>query len=214
MREGRFIVIEGGEGAGKDSVIKYLREKLGNRGDVIFTREPGGTAVAERIRSILMEMTMPMVAELMLFCAARADHVRRLITPNLEQGNHIICNRFSPSTIAYQIQGRDRRDLFQDYFRMNIIATDALKPDIVVYLDVEPEIGLQRKYVSKEGFCSKFDRENIEFHRRVRESFIAQWKQSSFDEDTMWFFVPTTEMPEKQVQIKVWEILEGFLEVE
>jgi dTMP kinase len=115
-----------------------------NRDDVIFTREPGGTDVAEEIRNLVLskrgrkEPINPLT-ELFLFCAARAQHVAGLIKPALDAGKHVICDRFDASTIAYQIYGRNRKNLLGEFDLLNSTAKGNIKPNLVIYLDVTSE---------------------------------------------------------------------------
>ena len=129
MKKGRFIVLEGGEGAGKGMCIDYLKEQLNGRGDMIFTREPGGTPIAEKIRELLLdkgsEGTLPLT-ELFLFCGARARHVQELIKPALESGKNVICDRFEASTMVYQVYGRQRRNMLMYLINLIILPRPVL----------------------------------------------------------------------------------------
>mgnify|MGYP001619810843 FL=1 len=148
-KKGKFIVIEGGEGSGKTSVIKFLKEAFGYSNDVVvFTREPGGTVIGEKIRNLLMDKgnkdILP-ITELFLFCGARAQHVSELIIPSLKSGKHVVSDRFDASTIAYQLFGRNKMELLNSFLTLNNIAKEEIEPDAVIWLDVSPEIGLERK---------------------------------------------------------------------
>lgn len=169
---GRFIVLEGGEGAGKSSVQRALATHLRAEGhpDVVETREPGGTPAGERIRDLLLARdAIDPVAELLLFEAARAQLVAEVIRPALERGAIVLCDRFAASSIAYQAMGRGlARDLVE---RANAVATGGLAPDLVLLLELPAELGLQRR--AGAGGGNRFDREAIAFHERVREGFIA-----------------------------------------
>ena len=136
---GFFITLEGVEGAGKTTQIHRLAEALD--GDVLVTREPGGTPVSEQVRNIfLTQSTMSATTELLLIAAARAQHVTEFILPNLNSGKIVLCDRFSDATIAYQgyRKGIDLKLIEQ----VNRIATGGLVPDITFVLDLPPEIGL------------------------------------------------------------------------
>lgn len=224
MKRGKFIVIEGGEGAGKGVCMSFLKEQLVCRDDIIFTREPGGTLMAEKIRELVLskgnEEMLPLT-ELFLFCGARAQHVNELIKSALESGKNVICDRFEASTFAYQIFGRQRPEYIEVFNQLNNIAKAGLELDAVIYLDVEPEVGLERKAKSKDGHCTRFDEEKLEFHKRVREGFLTQFKQAVDKEiktrkigkkNIRWVLIPTTEMSEKKEKDKVLEIVQEILE--
>lgn len=215
MERGKFIVLEGGEGAGKGMCMDYLKEWFAGREDVIFTREPGGTPIAEKIRSLLLDKSnveMFPLTELFLFCAARAQHVDELIKPALESGKNIICDRFEDSTVAYQLYGRQRMEYINIFHILNDIVKAGLKPDAIIYLDVKPEVGLERKAQSKDGHCTRFDEEKMGFHKRVRKGFLAQClKAVKKKNSTAWFLVSTMEMSEGEVKDRVWEIIEKIL---
>lgn len=218
QKKGKFIVLEGGEGAGKGSGIQHLKYKLGDRKDIIFTREPGGTPIAEEIRNLLMKITnekMLPLTELFLFCAARAQHVNSKIQPAIESGDHVICDRFDFSTMAYQIFGRERHDLTEVFKQLNSIAKNSIEPDLVIYLDVNPEIGLARKSASKDGMCTRFDEEKLEFHSRVRQGYMVQFINESVV-DTRFgskkhILVDTNNQTEDGVKKAIWNIVEKIL---
>lgn len=207
MKRGKFIVIEGGEGAGKGVVLRRLRDFFGSNKEVVFTREPGGTVVAEKIRNVLMDKenknTTPLT-ELFLFSAARAQHIGELVKPSLEGGINVISDRFDPSTIAYQLHGRDKRSYDGVFKILNEIAVSGVKPDAVIYLDVEPEVGLSRKKNSDDGHCTRFDEEELDFHRRVRDGYIFQYREAvKSRSNPVWYLVPTTNMKEEEVKATV-----------
>ncbi len=178
---GKLIVFEGGEGSGKDTHIDRIRSKFSKYGgeiDVVFTREPGGTEIAEDIRDILLnserykEVLVP-EAELLLFLAGRAQHVRKVVEPSLERGKHVILNRFDLSTMAYQLYGRERLEYLNIFRIMNKFAIAGCVPDLVVLLDVIPEVGLGRKrYHLEKEELSRFDTEELAFHERVRDGYL------------------------------------------
>lgn len=216
---GKFIVIEGGEGAGKGVCVSFLKEQLVGRDDIIFTREPGGTLVAEKIRALLLDRNnigMSPLTELFLFCGARAQHVNELIKPALESGKNVICDRFEASTVAYQIYGRQRPEYIEALNRFNIIAKAGIESDLVIYLDVNPRIGLERKYKSQEGLCSRFDEEKLSFHERVREGFMSQCLMAIEKKisNPVWYLIPTSESSEKEVKSMVLQIVKKILEIE
>ena len=147
-KRGKFIVIEGGEGSGKTSVIDFLKDNFIDKNNFVFTREPGGTIIGEKIRNLLMNKgnknILP-ITDLFLFCGARAQHVSELIIPSLKSGKHVVSDRFDASTIAYQLFGRNKMELLNSFLTLNNIAKEEIEPDAVIWLDVSPEIGLERK---------------------------------------------------------------------
>ncbi len=177
MTRGRFIVLEGGEGAGKSSVQQAIGERLQADGiDVLLTREPGGTALGERIRDlVLAERAIDdPLAELLLFEAARAHLVATVIHPALGRGTTVLCDRFAASSVAYQGFGRGLgRDLVE---RANAIATGGLAPDLTLMLDLPPDSGLTRR--SRDGASNHFDAADVAFHERVRAGFLELARES------------------------------------
>ena len=172
---GLFITLEGVEGSGKSSQIRHLAEVLTQaRYRVLQTREPGGTAIAEAIRHILLttsshEPVTPQ-AEALLILAARCQHVTQLIMPALRRGTVVLCDRFSDSTFAYQ--GFARGLDLQWLRTANEVATDGLTPDLTVVLDLPVSVGLARRRVDR-GQQNRLDRETERFHRKVRRGFLA-----------------------------------------
>jgi len=167
---GRFITFEGGEGSGKSTQIRRLAERLREGGHtVVLTREPGGTEMAEQIRAFILSGA----AETMLFAAARADHVDRLIRPALERGDWVLCDRFIDSTRAYQ--GSDGVDsVLLD--SLEKIAIGSVRPDLTLVLDLPVEIGLARaarRRSGEAGPADRFERETVERHERRRQLFLA-----------------------------------------
>ena len=170
---GKFIVLEGGEGSGKSSMLKFLKKMFSQRQDMIFTREPGGTETGIEFRKILMDKKnkkMTGLTELFGFCTDRSQHVSEIIIPALKSGKHVISDRFDRSTIAYQIVARGIQD-FNVFSQLNSIAKQGIQPDGIIYLDVTPRVGLERKSKSKEGKCTRFDEESLKFHQAVRRGF-------------------------------------------
>ena len=173
-----FITIEGCEGCGKTTQSKLLKEYLESKGlAVILTREPGGSDVAEQIRNILLnpKNTIYPFCELMLYEAARIQHLQEVIKPNLEKGYVVICDRFTDSTLAYQGYARGiDRDII---VKLNNIATEGIKPDLTIYLDINPYEGLKKATaVNKDcltGDGDRIERENLSFHNKVRKGFLT-----------------------------------------
>lgn len=178
MNKGFFITIEGCEGCGKSTQSSLLAEHLKKKGyDVLHTREPGGTAVAESIRGLLLnpDNRIAPVTELLLYEAGRAQHIAERILPAMDAGKIVICDRYTDATIAYQGYGRK---LGLDTIRkLNRIATGNLKPGLTILLDFNVAQGLKKaRMLAKEAYLSgdRLERENISFHKRVREGYLAQ----------------------------------------
>jgi dTMP kinase len=171
---GRFITIEGGEGAGKstmaDRVVCWL-EASGHR--VVHTREPGGTELAEKLRTILLDRENSELcgkAELMLMFAARAQHLDELIRPALEQGKTVLCDRFTDATWAYQGGGRQLPG--EDIAVLEQLVHGDLQPDLTLLLDLPVEQGLKR--ASDRSEADRFEQESRAFFQRVREAYLAR----------------------------------------
>ncbi|TAN37854.1 MAG: dTMP kinase [Nitrospirae bacterium] len=171
--KGIFISLEGIEGTGKSTQVRLLAGLLRSRGlSVTETAEPGGTAISLRIREILLSLEstgMTPVTELLLYNASRVQHIAEVISPALERGDIVITDRFSDSTIAYQGYGRDI-DL-KLITSLDAIATNRLRPDLTVLLDIDVETGLRRnRDINKED---RLEREDVSFHEKVRRGFIS-----------------------------------------
>ena len=178
---GRFITFEGGEGCGKSTQVKRLAEHLASKGmEVVLTREPGGTRLAELIRGLLKdEREDPPCdrSELLLFLAARAQLVRNVIGPALAAGKWVLSDRFSDSTFAYQGYGRG---LPLDVLRLaNDFACDGLKPDLTLLLDVRPEIAaarMRRREAATNTSADRIEQAGDGFHARLRAGFLEMAK--------------------------------------
>ncbi|MCB1497113.1 MAG: dTMP kinase [Bauldia sp.] len=174
---GKFITFEGGDGAGKSTQIRRLARRLGERGiHVVETREPGGTPIAESIRKVLlsgMVKSLGPEAEAMLFAAARADHVDRLIRPALAAGDWVLCDRFFDSTRVYQgaVGGVDARELDA----LERVAVGRNRPDLTFVLDVPAEVGLRRvraRLAESGGEPDRFESDEIALHEGRRQAFL------------------------------------------
>jgi dTMP kinase len=173
MSRGRFITLEGVEGAGKSTHIETIRAALTEAGhDVIVTREPGGTEIGERIRTVLLDNagTMAAETELLLMFAARAEHLAAKILPALEHGAWVVCDRFTDSTYAYQGGGRgfplDRIAVLENHVQGDF------RPDLTLLFDVDVPTGLAR--AGRRGPADRFEREDIAFFERVRQIFMER----------------------------------------
>lgn len=168
---GRFITFEGVEGCGKSTQLALLRAWMEAAGlPVRATREPGGSVLGAGIRELLLapsEEAFEPVAELLLYEADRAQHVARVIRPALEAGAHVLCDRFSDSTTAYQAFGRGLEEAM--VLRFNEVATGGLSPDLTLVFEVSVEEGLRRALGGRPG--DRLEGEGLEFHERVRRGF-------------------------------------------
>lgn len=170
--KGAFISFEGIEGTGKSTQAGLLAEYLRGKGlSVLLTAEPGGTAISLKIREILLapeSRGMDAVTELLLYNAARVQHIREIIMPALSRGDIVITDRFSDSTVAYQGFGRGIDLKLLD--SLDAIATNRLRPDITILLDLEVSTGLKRNRAIQKN--DRLEQEDIAFHERVRKGFI------------------------------------------
>ena len=169
---GLFITLEGGDGAGKSTQIRNIESFFEKKGlVVVHTREPGGTQISEKLRDILLDShntEMEAVTEMLIYAASRAQHVRELVKPALDEGSIVICDRFVDSSIAYQTYGRNLGDMVRI---VNEYATDCLTPDITFWMDIDPDAGKER--VSKMGDFDRLEMEERDFHYRVYEGYRA-----------------------------------------
>jgi dTMP kinase len=171
MARGRFITLEGGEGAGKSTQVRQLAAWLAETGlPVLRTREPGGSPGAEAIRGLLLGAgPWDPVAETMLHFAARREHVARLIAPALAAGIWVVSDRFADSTLAYQVAGQGTPRAVWD--GLSAMALDGLRPDLTLVLDIPPEAGLAR--AAARGETNRYETLGLGFHARIREAFQA-----------------------------------------
>jgi dTMP kinase len=174
MNRGRFITVEGVEGAGKSTCIGYIRDTLTNTGKkVLVTREPGGTALSEEIRDLLLAHRQEGVAvetETLLMFAARAEHLARVIRPALASGQWVLCDRFTEATYAYQGGGRglprERIEILEQWLQ------GELRPDLVLLLDIPVRLGLER--AAQRSARDRFESEDPAFFERVRAAYLDQ----------------------------------------
>jgi dTMP kinase len=194
-----FITLEGPEGGGKTTHAKRLAKALEGRGmDVLLTREPGGSAIGDQIRGVLMSLentSMHPSTEFLLFSASRAQHVREFIKPHLDQGGVVVCDRYYHSSLAYQGFGHG---LDLDALRqITEFATDALTPDLILLLDLPIQDGLIRR--REEGVWNRMDAYEVEFHKRVREGYLSM----AADDPSRWLIIDATHsMEEIQEEIQ------------
>ena len=202
-----FITLEGPEGSGKSSQLPDLAEFLRGQGwDVLTTREPGGTPIGDQIRQILMRLDNQELhprTEILLFLASRAQLVEQVIKPALREGKLVLCDRFGDSTLAYQGYGHG---LNLDTLRTMLdFATDKLKPDLTLLLDVDVETGLQRK--RKEDEWNRLDAYALAFHQRVREGYHELCRQ----EPERWRVIDAMQ-PKEAVQLALRQAVMQFLQ--
>lgn len=164
-----FISFEGMEGAGKTTQIKCLAKALNKKGfEVVVTREPGGTAFGKTIRNLLLKNDSNIehpFTDLCLFTADRLEHIEKVIKPALKENKIVICDRFTDSTLAYQVGGQGLNEAVV----LQFIALSDLKPDLTIFLDLDPESGLDRVY--KRQVVDRYEQKDIDFHLRVRKKY-------------------------------------------
>ncbi len=172
---GRFITFEGIDGAGKSTHIEPLAQRLRARGlDVVCTREPGGTPLAERLRELVLNEAMDGVAETLLVFAARRDHIERVIVPALGRGDVVLCDRFTDATFAYQGFGRG-----QDLGPLRSLESwvqAGLQPDLTLWFDVDPAVAARRRAEARPA--DRFEAEEVAFFERVREGYRARMAEA------------------------------------
>ena len=174
---GKFITLEGPEGAGKSTQIQTLAGTLSERGmQVVTTREPGGTELAERIRELLLDpssKSMGVDTETLLMFAARADHLEHVIKPALARGDWVICDRFTDATFAYQGGGRGVSAARLGGLESWVQGT--LRPDLCLVLDLDVIEGLER--ARRRGAADRFEAESVDFFERVRATYLERARQ-------------------------------------
>ena len=167
---GFFVVVEGNDGAGKSTFLNRLEKEFREEGvDALFTREPGGADVAEKIRSLLLdpEITMGARTEALLYAAARADHVEKTVRPALEAGKIVLCDRYVLSSLAYQGYGRSLA--IEEVRALSRFATEGLVPNLTLFFALDPEESVRRK----KGELDRMERSGREFFRRVNEGYCV-----------------------------------------
>lgn len=206
IEKGLFITVEGIEGVGKTTNMEFIQSYLEQR-DIRLTvsREPGGTEIAEQIRSLLLahhNEPLNEDAELLLVFAARAQHLNRLIKPALDRGDWVLCDRFTDATYAYQGAGRSLS--VERISQLENWVQGALRPDLTIILDVPVEIGLSR--VNQRGEPDRFEREEKAFFERVRQSYL---QAAALDSER--YAVIDASQPLQQVQADIKQLLDSKL---
>ncbi len=198
---GFLITFEGGEGGGKTTQVARLRERLSKAGkDVVVVREPGGTVISEKIRTIVLDKqntSMAYTTEVLLFQAARAQIYREIVLPSLKAGKVVIMDRSRDSSVVYQgmVRGFGRELINQ----LNDISTKETLPDLTFLLDVPPQIGLDRQ--SANGEVNRMELQGMDFHQAVNEAYAQLAKE---DTTGRWVIVNAA-VPIEEVEKMVWE---------
>ncbi|MCD4801675.1 MAG: dTMP kinase [Anaerolineales bacterium] len=205
-KPGKFITFEGPDGSGKTAQMDILAEQLIQEGyPILTTREPGGTSIGDQIRETLLDLkntAMVDRTEALLYQAARAQLVDEIIKPHLAEGGIVLCDRYADSTLAYQ--GYGHKNTVESLRGIIHYATGGLTPDLTVLLDLEPEVGLQRRLDA--GGLNRLDAYDIDFHHRVRAGYLELVKA---DPDR-WIIVDAGRSFE-EVQAELWKILLEWL---
>lgn len=168
-----FISFEGGEGTGKTTIITRLEEELKSSGyDVIKTREPGGSDIAEQIRAVILKKEntkMDYRTEVLLYAASRRQHLEEIVKPALQAGKVVLCDRYLDSSLAYQ--GYARGLGIKEVLEINQYATEGIMPILTVFIDLDPKVGLER-IRKNDRVTDRLDKEKISFHEKVREGYL------------------------------------------
>lgn len=198
MKLGRFITLEGGEGVGKSTNLRFIEQLLAERGiEVVVTREPGGTELAENIRHLLLAKHHESItpeAELLLMFAARSQHIQHVILPALQRGCWVLCDRFTDATYAYQGGGRNM-DIQTIAWLEQTVQGD-LRPDLTLLLDAPLETGMLR--VRQRGLLDRFESEQLDFFERVRQAYL---RRAGLDRQRYKVIDASLALPEVQEQI-------------
>lgn len=208
MKDNYFITFEGPEGAGKTSVLKVIAERLKQEQvDVLMTREPGGIEIAEKIREVILNPAhteMHERTEALLYAAARAQHFYEKVAPALAAGKHVLCDRFIDSSFAYQ--GYARGIGVDEVLSINEFAIGQQLPDVTIYFDVAPEVGLARIAANRADEINRLDAEGLDFHKKVQEGYrlaIERYRER--------IRVVDASQPIEKVVDDVWMILKSLL---
>jgi len=168
---GKFITIEGNDGSGKTTVLEGIKRALIAQGfDVLVTREPGGSEIAEKIRQVILDksnLAMDKRTEALLYAASRRQHIIETVLPALNANKIVLCDRYIDSSLTYQ--GYARGIGIEEVYQMNVFATEGLLPDLTIYIAVRPSVGITRK--SKQKELDRLEMETISFHEKVYEGY-------------------------------------------
>ncbi|KYH31899.1 thymidylate kinase [Clostridium tepidiprofundi DSM 19306] len=178
-KRGLFITLEGGEGAGKTTQINLIEKYLMSKGiSCVFTREPGGINISEQIREVILNrknISMDGRTEALLYAASRRQHLVEKVIPALKEGKAVICDRFIDASLVYQ--GYARGIGIEKVMEINEFAIEGYMPNLTIYLDIDPKIGLERISASKNREVNRLDLENMKFHNKVREGYLTLLKR-------------------------------------
>jgi dTMP kinase len=205
---GKFIVFEGGEGSGKTTQVKLLTEYLQSKGiEFIFTREPGGLncPIAEKIREVLLDNNhkeMTNRTELLLYAASRAQHTEQIIWPAMKEGKLVLCDRYFGSSFAYQHFGRGVASL-DEIRQLTKWAIGDFVPDLVLYLDIDPEVGIKRRGTD----LNRWDNEKLELHQKIRSGYLQLVKS-----EPHWQLVDASRSID-EIQDELRKIVDEFLDL-
>lgn len=207
MGYGKFITLEGGEGAGKTTQAIYIKEFLQSQGKrVLLTREPGGSPGAELIRGLLVDRaaySWDALTEYLLFTAARRDHILKTIKPALEDGTWVVCDRFYDSSIVYQ--GYAKQVLPGIISTIYNIISEGITPHLTLILDIAPEVGLMRAH-KRSTLEDRFEQMSLEFHQEIRKGFLEIAKSS-----VERCIVVNAEMEESQIGDTIVKVIQSRL---
>ncbi len=171
MSRGKFLTLEGTEGVGKSTNLEFIKQKIEEKGiSLVVTREPGGTPLAEEIRTLLLvkrDETFDPMSELLMVFAARAQHLNNVIKPALDKGQWVLCDRFTDATFAYQGSGRGLSK--STILELEAMVQNGLKPDRTFLLDIDVKVGLERAKARAE--LDRFEEEKITFFEKVRQGY-------------------------------------------
>ena len=174
-----FITLEGPEGSGKTTAVEAAVKQLEKMGyQIVRTREPGGTPIAEQIRNVILDKNntaMDPRTEALLYAASRRQHLVEKVWPALKEGKIVICDRYLDSSLAYQGGARDLG--IENVLNINLFATENTWPDLTLLFDIKPELGLQRIASNANREVNRLDLEKIEFHNKVRDTFLELAKR-------------------------------------
>lgn len=207
--KGLFITLEGLDGAGKTTQLHKAAQLLRQKGyEVVESREPGGTELAEKVRALVLDATLPLnnITQTLLYLAARSEHVDKLLRPALEAGKIVLCDRFSDSTLAYQglAAGKSLEEL-KPLRQLNAFATEGLAPDITIVLDGDPQILVKRR--DARGVTDRYEEQGLELQYKLRDAFS---KLAEAEPERM--RIINAEGSEEQVNNAIMAVIEEFLE--
>ena len=206
MKPGKFITLEGGEGVGKSTNLIFIKQLLEDNGiDVVTTREPGGTILAENIRQLLLDKSEEVVSEtteLLLMFAARAQHIQQIINPALAQGQWVLCDRFTDATFAYQGGGRGMDVKMIEWLEQKVQGN--IRPDLTLLLDAPITVGMER--ANKRGKLDRFEQEKHDFFEKVRTAYLDR-----ADQNQQVIKIINADQPLNKVQKQIASIVQSFV---